>query len=65
MSTLTYSTPTSADTHLEGTWQLGDRSGDFSIPIINTDGVQDIAATVEKMKAIQQQALDIEAAIGE
>jgi hypothetical protein len=65
MITLTYTTPSSDAAHLEGTWQSDSNSGTFTTPIIYVDGVQDIDATVEKMKTIQQQALDIQAMLGE
>lgn len=65
MITLTYTNPAPDATHLEGVWESASVSGTFTTPIIYVDGVQDIAATVEKMKAIQQQALDIGDSIGE
>jgi hypothetical protein len=65
MITLTYTNPELDATHLTGTWQAGNKSGDFTLPIIYVDGVQDIDATVEKMKRVHQQALDVEALLEE
>lgn len=61
MISVTYDTPASDARYLKGTWSSDSASGTFQAPIIYVDGVQDIDATVEKMKTIQQQALDIEA----
>ena len=61
MISVTYDNPASDATYLEGAWSGGDASGTFKTPIIYVDGVQDIDATVEKFKAKQQQALDMEA----
>jgi len=65
MITLTYTNPAPDATHLEGTWESASASGTFTTPIIYVNGAQDIDATVEKMKTVHQQALDIEALVGE
>ena len=64
MISVTYDNPASDATYLEGAWSGGDASGTFKTPIIYVDDVQDIDATVEKFKARQQQALDMEAELG-
>ncbi len=64
MISVTYDNPASDATYLEGTWSGGAASGTFKTPIIYADDVQDIDATVEKFKARQQQALDMEAELG-
>lgn len=64
MISVTYDNPASDATYLEGAWSGGDASGTFKTPIIYVDDAQDIDATVEKFKARQQQALDMEAELG-
>lgn len=63
MININYSEPASDATHLEGIWETDSDSGTFRIPIIYVSGSQDIEATVEKMKTIQQTALDMESLI--
>jgi len=60
MININYSEPAANATHLEGTWETDSSSGTFIAPITYVDGNQDIEATVEKMKTIQQTALDME-----
>lgn len=61
MLNINYARPEANATHVDGIWQTDEKSGTFRCPIIYTDDVQDMDATINRFKETQERALEFEA----
>tara|TARA_R110002126_G_scaffold187737_1_gene336332 strand:- start:137 stop:340 length:204 start_codon:yes stop_codon:yes gene_type:complete len=63
MLDINYARPEANAIHVDGIWETDEKSGTFRCPIIYTDNVQDMDATINQFKEMQENALALEAVI--